>query len=168
MEVGETNKYLGLWLDKKLDWMSSTKQLYKKAQSRMYFLRRLPSFNICRKLLWIFYQSVVASVLSYTVVCWGGNTSEAELSRLEKLVRQAGSVVSMKLDPLVTVAEKRTLNKLRGVLENANHPLHTVISSQRSRFSDKLLLQKCWTKRLENSIVPCVIKLFNSSLGGGG
>ena len=76
-EEVETYKYLGLWLDNKLDWTSNTKQLYKKAQSRMYFLRRLRSFNICRKLLRMFYQSVVASVLFYSVVC--RSTSKAEL-----------------------------------------------------------------------------------------
>ncbi|KAI3355421.1 hypothetical protein L3Q82_018262, partial [Scortum barcoo] len=42
-----------------------------KGQSRLYFLRRLASFNICKKLLQIFYQSVVASALLYAVVCWG-------------------------------------------------------------------------------------------------
>ena len=130
VEVMETYKYLGLWLDNKLDWTSNTKQLYKTTQSKMYFLRRLQSFSICKKLLWMFYQSV----LSYTVVCWGGSTSQAELSRLEKLVRRATSVVGMKLDPLMTAAERGTLKKQRGILDNANHPLYTVISSQRSRF----------------------------------
>ena len=43
--------YLGLWLDSKLDWTCDTDHLYRKRQSRLYFLRRLWSFNICRKLL---------------------------------------------------------------------------------------------------------------------
>ena len=47
VEVLETYKYLRLWLD----WASNTRQLYKKAQSRLYFLRRLRFFNICRKFL---------------------------------------------------------------------------------------------------------------------
>ena len=135
VEVVETYKYLGLWLDNKLDWTSNTKQQYKKAQSRLYFLRRLRYLSICRKLLQMLYQSVVTSVVSYAVVCWAGSTSKADLSRLEKLVRRAGSVVGMKLDPLLTVAERRTLNKLQGILDNTNHPLHTVISSQRSRLT---------------------------------
>ncbi|XP_078795139.1 uncharacterized protein LOC144988552 [Oryzias latipes] len=109
VEVVQTYTYLGLWLDIKLDWTSNTGQLYKKAQSRMYFLRRLRSFNICKKLLGIFYQSVVASVLTYAVVCWGGSTSKTDFSRLEKLIRRAGSVVGTRLDPLATVAERRTL-----------------------------------------------------------
>ncbi|TWW53378.1 putative RNA-directed DNA polymerase from transposon BS [Takifugu flavidus] len=77
VEGVQTYKYLGLWLDNRLDWTSNTRQLYKKTQSRMYFLRRLRSFNICRKLLWMFYQSVVASVLSYAVVCWGGECDKS-------------------------------------------------------------------------------------------
>ena len=73
VEVVRAYRYLGLQLDDKLDWSFSTDTLFKKAQSRLYFLRRLGSFNICRKLLLMFYQSVVASVLFYAVVCWGGS-----------------------------------------------------------------------------------------------
>ncbi|TWW77451.1 hypothetical protein D4764_12G0008410 [Takifugu flavidus] len=162
----QTFKYLGLWLDNRLDWTSNTRQLYKKTQSRIYFLRRLRSFNICRKLLWMFYQSVVASVLSYAVVCWGGSATKADLSRLEKLIRRASSVVGMKLKPLATVTERRTIDKLRSIMDNDRHPLHTVIHSQRSLISQRLRLPKFRTNRLGNSFIPRAIRLFNSSLGG--
>ncbi|KAM9831440.1 uncharacterized protein ACB057_018630 [Neosynchiropus ocellatus] len=132
VEAVDSCKYLGLWLDNKLDWTTHTSHLYRKTQSRMYFLRRLRSFNICSKLLQMFYQSVVASVLFYTVV-------------------RAGSVVGKKLDSLVTVAELRTLDKLLDIMDNASHPLHTIISNQRSLFSERLLLPKCRTNRLKNS-----------------
>ncbi|TWW80583.1 Rab-like protein 3 [Takifugu flavidus] len=117
VEGVQTYKYLGLWLDNRLDWTSNTRQLYKKTQSRMYFLRRLRSFNICRKLLWMFYQ-------------------------LEKLIRRASSVVGMKLEPLATVAERRTIDKLRSIMDNDRHPLHTVLHSQRSLISQRLRLPK--------------------------
>ncbi|KAG5262251.1 hypothetical protein AALO_G00293860 [Alosa alosa] len=61
-------KYLGIHLDNKLDWSVNTEALYKKGQSRLYFLKRLRSFNVCSKLLWMFYQSVVVSVLFYAVL----------------------------------------------------------------------------------------------------
>ncbi|KAI3364496.1 hypothetical protein L3Q82_011282, partial [Scortum barcoo] len=128
----------------------------------------LRSFNICSKLLQMFYQSVVASVLFYTVVCWGGSISKKDTSRLDKLIRRAGSVVGTKLDSLVTVAESRTLDKLLDIMDNASHPLHTVISNQRSLFSERLLLPKCRTNRLKNSFVHHAITLYNSSQGGGG
>jgi len=72
----------------------------------------------------------------------------------------------MKLDPLVKVAETRTLNKLLDIMDDASHPLHTVISKQRSLFSERLLLPKCRTNRLKNSFVPQAIGLYNSSLWG--
>lgn len=42
-----------------LDWETHTNHLYRKGQSRLHVLRRLQSFNICNKLLWMFYQSVI-------------------------------------------------------------------------------------------------------------
>ncbi|KAI3365081.1 hypothetical protein L3Q82_010197 [Scortum barcoo] len=166
VEAVDSYRYLGLWIDNKLDWTTHTSHLYGKTQSRMYFLRRLRSFNICSKLLQMFYQSVVASVLFYTVVCWGGSISKKDTSRLDKLIRRAGSVVGTKLDSLVTVAESRTLDKLLDIMDNASHPLHTVISNQRSLFSERLLLPKCRTNRLKNSFVHHAITLYNSSQGG--
>uniref|UniRef100_A0A669DKP1 Uncharacterized protein n=1 Tax=Oreochromis niloticus TaxID=8128 RepID=A0A669DKP1_ORENI len=45
------------------------------------------------------------------------STAKKDSSRLEKLIRKAGSVVGMKLDTLVTVAEKRALKKLLDILD---------------------------------------------------
>ena len=36
-----TYKYLGVHLDNKLDWSANSQALYKKGQSRLYFLRKL-------------------------------------------------------------------------------------------------------------------------------
>ena len=82
----------------------------------------------------------------------GGSISKKGTSRLDKLIRRVGSVIGMKLDPLVTV--DKTLKKLLDIMDNASHPLHTVISNQRSLFSERLLLPKCRTNRLQNSFVP--------------
>ncbi|TWW55068.1 FERM and PDZ domain-containing protein 3 [Takifugu flavidus] len=54
---------------------------------------------------------------------FSGSSSRA---KLEKLIRRASSVVGMKLKPLATVAERRTIDKLRSIMDNDRHPLHTV------------------------------------------
>ncbi len=51
-----------------------------------------------------------------------GSSSKKDSFRLDKLIRQAGSVVSMKLDSLVTVAEKRSLDKLLDIMNDAKSP----------------------------------------------
>ena len=58
-----------------------------------------------------------ASVLYYTGGCWRGSISKKDTSRLDKLIRRAGSVVGKKLDSLVMVAEMRTLDKLLDIID---------------------------------------------------
>ena len=89
MDVVEEYKYLGVHKDKILDWCRNT--VYRKGLSRLFFLRMLRSFNVCRTMLQIFYQSVVASVIFYVVVCWGSRVKAADTNRLNKLIRKVGS-----------------------------------------------------------------------------
>ncbi|KAI4896296.1 hypothetical protein NFI96_007479, partial [Prochilodus magdalenae] len=168
VEVVRSYRYLGVHLDERLDWSVNTDIVYKKAQSRLYFLRRLGSFRICQKLLLMFYQSVVASVLFYAVVCWGGSISKRDAGRLDRLVRKAGSVLGLELESLTPLAERRALNKLLNIMDNVHHPLHTTIIRQRSSFSGRLLSQSCSTDRLRKSFVPQAIRLFNSSQSTSG
>ena len=102
----------GLQLDHKLDWSASTDHFCKKVQSRLYFLRRLEPFNVCRRMLQTFYQSVVFSVLFYGVVCWGGSTTQRDTQRLDRLMKKASSVTGAEQDSVVSVADRRTLSKL--------------------------------------------------------
>lgn len=72
VEMVHIYKYLGVQLDDRLDWTTNKEALRSKGQSCLYFLQRLGSFNICMKLLQIFYPSVVVSLLMYAVVCLRG------------------------------------------------------------------------------------------------
>ncbi|KAL7834608.1 hypothetical protein SRHO_G00288550, partial [Serrasalmus rhombeus] len=151
-----TYRYLRLQLDDRLEWSANTDILYRKGQSRLYFLRRLRSFNICRKI-----RPWLSAVFFFnTVVCWRGSIKRREEIRLDKLVRQSGSVVSAELDSVVKVAERRTLHKLLSIVEDDGHPLHTITMDRRSMFSGRLLSQSCSTDRFRRSFVP-----FNSSQG---
>ncbi|KAI3355220.1 hypothetical protein L3Q82_018078, partial [Scortum barcoo] len=133
----DSYRYLGLWLDNKLALDNlHTSHLYGKTQSRMYFLRRLQHL-----------QQTPADVLPAGRLCGRHG---------------------MKLDSLGDGGRvARTLDKLlMDIMDNASHPLHTVISNQRSLFSERLLLPKCRTNRLKNSFVHHAITLYNSSQGG--
>lgn len=74
--------------------------------------------------------------------CSGGSVSEKDSNRCDRLIRWAGSLVGIKLDSLVIIAEKRMLDKLLVIMDVASHPLHTVISNLRSLLSGRLLLSK--------------------------
>ncbi|KAI3370375.1 hypothetical protein L3Q82_024464, partial [Scortum barcoo] len=51
-------------------------------------------------LLRTFYETVVASVVSYAVVCWGGGCSERDKKRLNRLIKRASSVCGCPLDSI--------------------------------------------------------------------
>lgn len=63
--VVEHYNYLGAHLSNGLDWRTKTDAVYKRGMSRLYFLRKLRYCidNVCNKMLEIFYQSVVVSVI---------------------------------------------------------------------------------------------------------
>ncbi|KAI4897720.1 hypothetical protein NFI96_007252 [Prochilodus magdalenae] len=130
VEVVRSYRYLGVHLDERLDW-------------------------ICQKLLLMFYQSVVASVLFYAVVCWGGSISKRDAGRLDRLVRKAGSVLGLELESLTPLAERRALNKLLNIMDNVHHPLHTTIIRQRSSFSGR----DCCTHSLDFYLTGVTTKI---------
>ena len=67
IETLDSYKFLGVPINNKLDWKNNSEALYRKSQSRLFFLRRFRSFDVCGRLLKMFYQSVVAS----TLLSWG-------------------------------------------------------------------------------------------------
>lgn len=164
VDTVEEYKYLGVHIDNKLDWARNTDALFKKGQSRLYFLRRLRSFNICRTMLRMFYESVVSSAILFALVCWGSRLKVADSNRLNKLIRKAGDVIGVKLDSLESVMERRMLEKLQSILENTTHPLHQFLVQHRSTRTGRLRLPTSKTERHRRSFLPVAIKLYNSSL----
>ena len=67
----ESYKYLGVTIDNKLKWDEHALNTFKKANKRVYFLRKLKQFQIDSTLIHLFYQSTIQSILSfYNWVGW--------------------------------------------------------------------------------------------------
>ncbi|KAM4536419.1 uncharacterized protein PAE49_021037 [Odontesthes bonariensis] len=136
-------KYLGVHLDNGLNWRTNTDAV-KKGMSRLYFLRKLRSFNVCSELLEMFIRA--------------GDTS-----RLNKLIKKAGSVIGCKLDSFESVVERRTLNKLLSIMDNPTHPLQQLLVGQQSSFSNRLIQLHCHKDRFRKSFLPAAITIYNTS-----
>ncbi len=74
-------------------------------------------------MLWMFYESVVASAILFAVVCWGSGLEADDANRLNKLIRKASDVVGVELNSLAVVSERRMLSKLGVILDSVSHPL---------------------------------------------
>ena len=160
VEEVEDYRYLGVVIDNRLDWKSNTEAVYKKGMSRLYFLRKLISFEVCTKMLEIFYQSVVSSTIFFAAVCWGRSIRASDTNRLEKIIKKAGSVLGLRLESFESVVERRTLNKLLSIIDNDQHPLHHTVVRQRSTFSHRLLQLRCPRDRYRKSFLPHAITLY--------
>ncbi|KAK7904749.1 hypothetical protein WMY93_017356 [Mugilogobius chulae] len=102
----------------------------------------------------MFYNSVVASAIFYGVVCWGSGVKVADTNRLNKLVKKAGSVLGVELEPVGEVAERRILKKLLSIRNNTAHPLHQTLLSYRSSFSRRYRLPHSKTERHRRTFLP--------------
>ncbi|KAI3369409.1 hypothetical protein L3Q82_007633 [Scortum barcoo] len=112
-------------------------------------LRRLGSFGVCRPLLRTFYETVVASVVSYAVVCWGGGCSERDKKRLNRLIKRASSVCGCPLDSIEVMGERRALAKLSTIIGQHLPPSASdcVLSSS---FSNRLRHPRCRKERFRS------------------
>ena len=164
VDIVEHYKYLGVFTDNKLDRTKNTEVLYKKGQSRLYFLRRLRSFNICQTMLRMFYESVVASAILFAVVCWGSRLRGAKANRLNELIRKASDVAGVELDSLTASSCLTQQSKVQVILQYGSHPLHITLVKRGSAFSQRLIAPECTTERHRKSFLPVAIKLYNSSL----
>ena len=78
VERFENYKYLGVLFDSALSWMQNTNAVLKKAQTRLFCLRKLKSFDVKKDLLQLFYSSVLSSVLTFGLLACGGNACKRD------------------------------------------------------------------------------------------
>jgi hypothetical protein len=50
------------------DWLDNAEVIHSEGKSGLFFLRRLRSFGVCNRMLQMFYQSLMASVLFWNNV----------------------------------------------------------------------------------------------------
>ena len=89
------------------------------------------------------YDSVVASVIFYGVVCCSSSISAADRQRLDKLNIKASSILGSPLYPLQVVGKSRMMDELSSLLVKESHPLQVTITALGSSFSNRLIHPKC-------------------------
>ena len=72
VEQVDSFKYLGTVLDKNFKFCDHVDFICKKANQRMYLIRKLKSFDVDTHILELVYRSLVLSILSFNIVTWYG------------------------------------------------------------------------------------------------
>ncbi|KAK0135828.1 putative RNA-directed DNA polymerase from transposon X-element [Merluccius polli] len=158
-------KYLGVVLDNKLKWEQHTEVIQKKGQQRLYFLKKLVSFDVDQRITKMFYSAFVESVLTFGILCWFGNATEAQKGRLRRIVTTASKLMgtNINIKSLEQIHRERSLGKIDTILADVKHPLFNIFEllPSGSRFRYPALSKN----RTKKSFIPQAISLFNKHTG---
>ena len=73
VESVKTFKYLGTVLDSNLSFTTHVDTVCKKANQRMYLIRKLKTFDVDKKMLEMIYRSLVETILTFNIVTFYGH-----------------------------------------------------------------------------------------------
>ena len=153
-------KYLGVHISDDLTWTLNTTYVLKRAQQRLYFLRRLRKFGMSPRILSNFYSCIIESILTSCITVWYGSTTVKDRKRLQRVVKTATKITKMAQPSLQSIYNLRVHRRAASIIKDPTHPQHglfTLLPSGRRYRS-----VKCRTTRLKNSFFPTAIRLLNS------
>ena len=95
VERVEKYKYLGIILDNKLKFDSNVLNIYKKCHYRIYCLQRLRNIGINSKILALYYQSCVETLVTSCLICWYGSVNLRSKKLLNNIVKACSKTVGI-------------------------------------------------------------------------
>lgn len=161
VEIVNEYKYLGITIDNKLKGSVHVSTVFKKANQRLYFLRKLKSLNIDNRILNLFYRSVIESVLSFCIIAWYGNLDNCNKKKLNRIVKRAGNLGCDDTISLTNAYKDQVMKKFTKIINNNSHNLNKMYMLLPSALRYDSIF--CRTNRYKFSFVPTSIRLFNGS-----
>ena len=159
VEIVSVFKYLGIQLSNVLSWQTNTESLIKKAQQRLYFLRRLKKFGMSRTILINFYRTTIESILSYAITVWFGNITGAELYSLVKVLSSAEKIIGSDLPSLQSIYQSRIIKKSKSIIDDNYHPANKYFQLLPSGRRYRCIRTK--SERFRKSSYPSSIRILN-------
>ena len=109
--------------------------------------------------LFLFYQSVIQSVICFCCLAWFHCLTARNRVKLERIVRHASKVMGVSVSSLEDVAKRAIITKLQAIVKDPSHPLHGEVVFNRS---GRIRLPRLRTDRLRRSFLPSAMMLYNS------
>ena len=81
VEIIQHFKFLGSTISNNLKWELNIDTIIKKAQQRLYFLRRLRLFGLTPQIMLTFYRAAIERVWTFSVTVWFGSITVNEKLR---------------------------------------------------------------------------------------
>ncbi|KAI4882048.1 hypothetical protein NFI96_007677 [Prochilodus magdalenae] len=160
VEIVKSTKFLGVHLAEDLTWSLNTSTITKKAQQRLYFLRRLRKAHLPPPILTTFYRGTIESILSSCITAWFGNCTASDRKSLQRVVRTAEKIIGVSLPTITDIYTTRCIRKTTSIVDDYTHPSHTLFTLLPSGKRYRSI--RALTSRLCNSFFPHAIRLLNN------
>ncbi|KAF7711397.1 hypothetical protein HF521_000408 [Silurus meridionalis] len=95
VEIVKSIKFPDVYLAENFTWSLNTSSITKKAQQRLYFLRRLRKAHLPPLILTTFYRETIESILSSCITAWFGNCTVSDHKTLQRIVRTAEKIIGV-------------------------------------------------------------------------
>ncbi|KAI4889636.1 hypothetical protein NFI96_003622 [Prochilodus magdalenae] len=128
VEIVKSTKFLGVHLAEDLTWSLNTSTITKKAQQRLYFLRRLRKAHLPPPILTTFYRGTIESILSSCITAWFGNCTASDRKSLQRVVRTAEKIIGVSLPTITDIYTTRCIRKTTSIVDDHTHPSHTLFT----------------------------------------
>jgi hypothetical protein len=156
-------KYIGCIIVNKLNWSNHIASQVRKVNQRMYFLRCMKRLNINGKIIAMFYNTVIQSILTYAIVCWFPACDAKHKTELNKITKRGCCLAGedyYKIRDLQSVCNETVYKKTKFIIREPLHPLHSAYKHLHS--GRRLCVPLARTMRYKRTFVPYSIRLYNN------
>ena len=173
LEVTYSTKLLGVIWTSNCEWDENTKYLTNKANSRLYFLRRLKALGAKGDTLKEVYILFIRSILEYCAPLWAGNLSKKAVKALTRVEKNAFKIIfpQKTYDEAASTLEIKLLSQRRLFLAQkcaktmSQHEKFKYLFKKKygpnTRSNCKFQVPKSRTNRMKYSPISVFSKLMN-------
>ena len=129
-------------------------------QQRVYFLRRLRSFGASSQIIYLFFTSVIQSIMLYCSTAWLSSLSVKNKTKLFNQIKICAKITG--LPAVYSFQEAHNNSMLRLARNISNDPLHVLHSEYQLLPSNRRFRVHSFNRiRLKNSFIHQSILLLN-------
>ena len=170
INIDNSIKFLGLYIDSNLGWQSHINHVAAKISKNIFVVRMLKQ-KLCKKSLLAVYYGCIYSYLNYGILLWGNHSSSSKLFILQKRVVRiiCGAPLKSHCRPLfaelgvLTLPSMFVLSCLVYIKENINlYNMHSEVHQYMTRNNNNICLKKCKFTSTQKNFETVAIKLYNS------
>ncbi len=160
VERVSSTKFLGVHITEDLSWTNNNAALAKKAQQRLYFLRKLRRARAPTPIMFTFYRGTIESILTSCITVWYGACNASCRKSLQRIVRAAEKIVGVSLPSLQDIYSTRLTRKALSIAGDPTHPTCSFFSLLPS--GRRLWSLQVRTSRLKDSFIHQAVRKLNS------